>query len=270
MRRFITHSNQKNKYELGMEQRLKDNPNDYYARRYFDKKRNGDIKIMTGKTKPIDGKAPVLLTHYQALEEPLVDVGKARNEARARLVEIHKKMEKATPNELDELKKDEAAVNEALRKVSSNLYDKFNSALDNLKVAAAKKNRLNLEDEKLRAALTLTKAIGKDMDFETKQEINNSLANNQGNLRAIKNLYKSLGIETQSIEKLMYEPEEFDNWGRAAGENILGGHSVNEISSRIAKFAQLDGVDFPATVDEEGIMLTTRRAAGLPDDPPEE
>lgn len=227
------------------------------------------MEILTGKTRAIEGKHPTLLPHFQAAEAALQDVGKVKSASRARLAEIEKKKVHATPNELAELKETEAATREATRQVLTRAYDKFAAAMDAAKTAASKKNTLNVQDAGFQTAISLVKMAGRDLDFETRQELINQVGGNQAHLRALKNMFKSVGIETMNIDKAMYSPDVFDNLARDAGDDILRYQSVNGLSAKLSKLGALEGVDFPQTVDEESVMGAIRTAAGLPEVPPE-
>lgn len=147
-------------------------------------------------------------------------------------------------------------------------YEKATELLSELNnLVIAKHSKLNLDNPAWTNALKLIELSGADIDTETTRKINESFANDQSALRALRGVYKAKGVVYDGdLDKQIYDPESaFSNVQEWAYTSMMQEGSLNSFATAINKIAAFEGIEFPTMVDEAGFDRAMFSAAGIPD-----
>ncbi len=159
-------------------------------------------------------------------------------------------------------------ANAGLAALKQASLEKIYGLIDDLnKLAEAKHAKLDLSNPAWTNALKLIELSGASIDADTVRKINAQFANDQSALRALRDIYKAVGVRYDGgISDMLYEPDvAFEALQRIAVDALSGSNTtLNELSYAIQQVAAKEGIDFPEQVDPVGADNGMRMAAGLP------
>ncbi len=145
--------------------------------------------------------------------------------------------------------------------------------LEKLATALRELDQVDMGNPTLVSTLNHIHNVGKNLSFENIQQLNAQFAYDQPALKLLQSAYKAAGVDYDGgLDKQIYSVDSMMNEiGKAADDAFLHGGSINHFSSKVAKYAELEGhgsrgFGFEGTPDPEGANEVMLRAAGLPAD----
>lgn len=200
--------------------------------------------------------------NFYVLGSIIRDAIKARDAYRARLAEIDKQRDMLLPERIGELKVKARADHLAAREA---LWPKASEELEALRLTLAESHAaLDLSPE-LMTAVSLIKSIGPALGGDDIRRINAQFATDQSSLRILQTAYKSAGMKyTGDLDKQVYDAESaVQVIAQRAYASLTKGDSLNSLALEISRVAGLEGFEFDASPDKQGVADSFMIGAGL-------
>lgn len=156
---------------------------------------------------------------------------------------------------------------EQVKALEQSSYERVSVLLKDLEaLAIAKAQNLDyLKSPEWSGLLQTISMAGDKLNSDTVRVMVNQYAGNQAALRSLRDILQARVSYDGKISDLIYEPETaYENLREWAFSSLIQDGSVNSFATKLSKIAALEGIDFPATIDENGFNNSVRRGAGLP------